>query len=73
MNKYAAVEEEDGVRIHMPPHDGNYATLCGLDGNDWDEAANQRPAKVSLGANINCEDCKAIWQHVQKYKTGDFA
>jgi hypothetical protein len=70
-NRYVAVEVEGEVFVHAHDATGNYATLCGLDGDD--PRAGQRPAQVPLGAKISCHTCQKIIVMSRKYTKKDFA
>jgi len=52
----------DGViDTHLPHHNSNYATLCGLDGDDPTLA---QPASSS---RVTCHDCRAMWEVCRRY------
>jgi len=50
---------------------GNYATICGLDGDDPDPSVDQFPAKVPNGHKVNCRDCIAIFEEMHQYTSKD--
>lgn len=47
---------------------GDYASLCGLDGDDHD----QKRADLPPGARIDCEQCRSMWQAWRTFSAGDF-
>ena len=67
-----AIEIEGDLTVHIPGASGNYATLCGLDGNDDHEDVQQRTVELPSGSKINCKDCKAIWLVAKGYQSNDF-
>ncbi len=62
------------LEVHATDPTGNYATLCGMDGDDPDDAVQQSPAaaKVTKNDHINCKQCYTIWRHAQQYCAKDF-
>lgn len=72
MSKFVAVEVEGVVEIHLPDASGNYATLCGLDGDDSHTGVQQALAKVPKGATVNCDACWNIFKVCRDYTARDF-
>lgn len=70
--KYVAIVQQGELNIHMAHQNQNYATLCGMDGDDPDGAVDQRIVSISAGARIDCDDCRKIWEVAQRYKASDF-
>lgn len=68
---FVAIKLDGKVEIHLPHWSGNYATACGLDGDDPDE--NQYPVVVPQGAKVNCKDCATIWSVMHRFRKSDFA
>jgi len=66
-----AIETEEGVRVHCTSDGGNYATLCGMDGDDSE--VGQRPANLPRSHKITCDQCFAIFMKARKYRLSDFA
>ena len=66
-----AVEIDGVVDTHIKYFSGEYATLCGLDGNDTHPSVNQRPAKT--GDKVTCSLCHSIYQQCTRFRAGDFA
>ncbi len=61
----------DGVRtVHITAATGDYATLCGMDGDD--PTVGQFPSKVVRGEKIGCSTCREIWETCRRVKPGDF-
>lgn len=67
---YVAVESDGVVEVHLPAISDNYATLCGLDGDD--SKVGQRPAVVPRGTKVNCPQCQAIFELCKSYSRKDF-
>lgn len=67
--------DEDAVIVHAGPADtgGDYATLCGLDGDD--PGADQRTVPVPRGgrARIDCDHCCGIIKKAWTYTARDLA
>jgi hypothetical protein len=62
----------DGVvLIHAGNHNGNYATLCGLDGDDV--SVGIRPEQLRSDPKITCPDCWMLFLACRKYSVNDFA
>ena len=57
---------------HMRHTSGNYATLCGLDGDDSEHDVDQRTVVSVPEELINCSDCKGIFEVCREYKPWDF-
>ena len=49
---------------------GNFATLCGLDGNDPD--ASQIPAPLPMNPRIDCPQCFSAWKAWRTFSARDF-
>lgn len=52
--------------IHVSDTTGNYATLCGLDGEENEIGI------LRKGEKINCHQCIAIWFKCKEYHVRDF-
>lgn len=52
------VRQDEAVQVHLPGF-GEYATLCGLDGED--EEIGQETVATARGAVVDCPDCTRIW------------
>jgi len=72
MSRYVAVQIDGEVTIHIPHTYGNYATLCGLDGDDEYFSVNQKTVPTPKGKKVNCEACLSIWKTCQEYTKKDF-
>lgn len=67
-----AINDRGTVGIHAPGGlAGNYATLCGMDGND--PHIGQSPAKLPRGARIDCKHCFQIFQTARAMRWSDFS
>lgn len=73
MSKYIAVRMNDEVIVHLPGAIGDYATLCGLDGNDDSRSVDQHPTDVPRNAKVNCAHCSALWKTARRYSAKDFS
>ncbi len=77
-SRLVTIECDGVVETHLPHMDGNYATLCGLDGNDYDEygvfdnGVNQKTVRTPRGAKVDCEHCYAIWVEAHKFSKDVF-
>lgn len=68
---FVAIESDGEVEIHAESPDGNsYATLCGLDGDDFGEGSqvNQRTVELPKRPKITCVGCQLIIETARKYK-----
>ncbi len=65
--------EIDGLReIHAAAsNNGNYATLCGLDGDD-PGIGQQSGGTARPGEKINCHQCIGVWLAAKPYQTSSF-
>ena len=70
-DRYVAVSCEGVVGIHLPDATGNYATLCGVDGDD--PALQMHMAEVPQNAKVDCRECKQIWDVARQFREADFA
>lgn len=64
---YSAIEIDGVIEIHATDVTGNYASLCGLDGND--SAVGQMVAVLPNKPVITCKSCLAIIKHAKEYRT----
>ena len=48
----------------------DFATFCGLDGND--PAIGQLTVQTPVGAKVNCPDCKRLWEMAKPWRESDF-
>ncbi len=70
MREFVAIEIDGKLTIHADDPTGNYATLCGCDGDD--PIVGQIVAVVPRGRKINCQHCYGIWLKSREYKASDF-
>ena len=54
-----AISVEGSVSLHITSANGDYATICGLDSEDYCQI---QPG--SRSTKITCRDCFAIWEKV---------
>lgn len=64
-DRYIAIAFEGRVQVHAASGIANYATVCGLDGDD--SGADQEPADLPKRARITCPDCKQMILHCREY------
>jgi hypothetical protein len=72
MSKYVAILHEGVTTIHLPHSTGDYATLCGEDGDDPMPDVDSVEIDVPKGAKVDCRHCLGIWQVCKKYTAKDF-
>lgn len=70
MSRFITVEVDGEVLVHLPGVISDYATLCGLDGDDPVE--NMRTLETKRGAKVTCEHCQAIWRACKDYRSTSF-
>lgn len=73
MKIFVTVEVQGVVLVHLPHTTNNYATLCGLDGDDPHFDTQQKTIPTKSGAKVDCPHCKAIFKVATKYRLSDFA
>lgn len=78
MNKGITVIDDGEKLTHLPCAAGDYATLCGLDGNDFPVRGgradvDQRTVETPDGQKITCKHCWAIWNECKAWRVSDFA
>lgn len=67
--KFVAVRSDGVVAVHAADCAGNYATLCGMDGDD--SGADQEPAELPKRPKVNCATCIQIIEHARSYRKSD--
>lgn len=72
-NEKIGIKSNGIISVHMPDTTGNYATLCGLDGDDPNPSVDQKVVKIGTRARIDCHNCFATWQVCRGYRAQDFA
>ncbi len=70
-DKFIAIDCDGDIRIHFMDTTGNYATLCGLDGDDINPAVNQCLVKLPSKPLVNCLECIAIFVRTHEYSSYD--
>ena len=73
MSEKIGIRVDGIVSVHLPDTTGNYATMCGLDGDDPNEQTRQEGVTISDSAKIDCVRCTAIWEVCGRYRASDFA
>ena len=74
--KVVAIIVNGVVDTHIPSHNENYDTLCGLDGGQpgvlWQvDFAGQEPTKAEIN-KVTCKECYGIWMQCKKFRKQDF-
>lgn len=70
--EFVAVDVGGDVKVHLPDTTGNYATLCGMDGDDPHSSVGQKMAELPKRAKVDCVTCWNIWKLCRDYRAGDF-
>lgn len=70
MSRYVAIDVDGEVRTHARSEEGNYMTLCGLDGGI--SGSDQREVGLMIGARIDCQQCHQIFTAARKLRARDF-
>ena len=70
MTKYVSVLLDGKLTVHLPHTNGDYYTLCGLDGTDG--VVGQEVVDVPKGAKVDCKDCHNIWLLAKEFSAKDF-
>lgn len=70
MKRVKVSNEDDDPDVHMLSCVNDYATMCGLDGND--PTLGQEIMDGNCKEKINCQHCISIWKMSKKYKESDF-
>lgn len=66
------ISADGEIRTHIAESPVDYATLCGMDGNDQTSAVDQRTLPDAPRAKIDCEHCRRIWEIAKNYRKSDF-
>jgi hypothetical protein len=72
ISRYVAILHDGEIRVHIPDRTGNYATLCGMDGDDPDPMVDQMQVPVPPRKKIDCDDCFRLYMECKKYNLKDF-
>lgn len=67
--RFVIIENYGEQEAHAVSAVGEYATLCGLDGDD--ETCGQKMIGAAAKAKITCNDCAQIIQASWRYKRSD--
>lgn len=68
-----AVSRYGEVEVHFKDRTGNYATLCGMDGNDNSNLVGQETVELPHGAKVNCDECARLFYYVRSLSASDIA
>jgi hypothetical protein len=60
------------VLVHLPPHNSNYDTLCGMDGDDPDDSVGTELVSVPKGSKVTCKDCYEMYVATKSLSDSDF-
>ena len=66
-----ALRVEGKTEIHAVDTNGNYATLCGVDGDD--DLLEQESIDLPKRAAITCETCYSIYRLARELRASDFS
>jgi len=72
MSKYVAILHAGEITVHLPHQTGDYATLCGEDGDDDAPCVDLMEVDVPKGRKVDCRICLNIWKVAILYKISDF-
>ena len=70
--KLVAIVCDGELKIHIPGCINDYATICGLDGDDPTPGVQQSTVAVPRGAKVDCEHCAMIWERCREYRKSAF-
>lgn len=68
MSRLVTINIEGEVQVHLPGASSDYATMCGLDGDDFD----QETVETKRGAKVDCAQCQTIWSECRSFKASSF-
>ena len=71
--KLVTIKCNGATETHLPHQNGNYATLCGMDGDDEEAGVNQATVRTPKYAKVNCQDCWDIWSVARQFDATTFA
>lgn len=69
MKRFVKISSNGEVLSHFPDTTGNYASLCGMDGDDNHVGVEQ--FIVGFSDKVNCPSCVAIFDVVRRYSEKD--
>ena len=67
-SKFCAISTNGVIDVHATDVTGNYATLCGLDGDDSHPDVQQKKVPMPRGGMISCPQCEAVIEHCRRYR-----
>jgi hypothetical protein len=73
MRRMVAITVEGLTQVHARGNlgnGGNYASLCGLDGDD--PGSEQAAGELPWNAKIDCPQCQDMWKAWGRFKPRDF-
>ena len=70
MKQKITIEQDGEATTHIAGGVPEYATLCGMDGND--PGISQLTVETPRGAKVNCVVCYSIWQEAKQWRASDF-
>ena len=71
--RFVAISSDGVIEVHAGDDTGNYATLCGVDGDDPHPDVMQFAADLPKKPKITCEACWRLFRECQNYKRSDFS
>ena len=69
-DKFVAISQDGIVQVQGVPESGNYATLCGMDGDD--SVVGQSAAVLPPKPRIDCPQCFGVWSDAKRFGRRDF-
>lgn len=61
-----AIKRYGEIEIHFVHPTGNYASLCGMDGNDDSPSVDQVTVDLPSNAKVNCSECIRTFYFVKE-------
>lgn len=69
-SRLVTIDCDGEIEVHLPPAMGDYATLCGMDGDD--PAIGLLTKETPSGSKVGCDTCKAIWKLARSFHGSAF-
>lgn len=58
--------DERIIENHIFGGNADYATMCGLDGDDVSDFCYQRTIATPIGAMVDCPECIKLWRRARQ-------
>jgi hypothetical protein len=69
--RFVRVSVDGEIMVHALDASGNYATLCGIDGNDNHPSCTQKTLGHLKRGKIDCPECRLILKMAWRYSERD--